>query len=151
MNREKQIEEILRILEEVQFSRRPETAVQWPEQELTMPQMKALVFLHHGPHRMSELAEHLAISYSSATSLVTRMEQKKLVQRRHHEEDRRVVTCELTDDGRATAEEYLRIGQIELQEILKHITDENLSTVLNSMQIIRSAVDRYDRASEHND
>ena len=54
-----------------------------------------------GPLRMSELAEAVGASLASTSGVVDRLAQRDLVRRAQSSEDRRVVTVELTEAGRA--------------------------------------------------
>lgn len=59
-----------------------------------------------GPLRMSELAEAVGASLASTSGVVDRLAQRGLVRRVQSSEDRRVVTVELTDDGRSAFDEF---------------------------------------------
>src|SRR5882672_9895536 len=48
-----------------------------------------------GPLSMTKLAETMDVSVASATGIVTRMEKRGVVRRRHAEDDRRVVLVEV--------------------------------------------------------
>src|ERR1700675_1178595 len=52
-----------------------------------------------GALSMGRLAEALDVSVASVTGIVSRMEQRGLVERRHGEDDRRVVVVHLTEAG----------------------------------------------------
>jgi DNA-binding MarR family transcriptional regulator len=52
------------------------------------------------PIPMTELAGHLLISRASTTRVVDRLVQRRWVDRRHDDEDRRRVFVGLTDEGR---------------------------------------------------
>src|SRR5918998_4998879 len=93
-------ERLTRAADRLSVQTRAEWAEDWPEIELTMPQLRALGLLGRAPQRMGDLAAYLGISLSSATSLVERLEGKGLVERTHDPVDRRVVHCHLTADGR---------------------------------------------------
>lgn len=54
-----------------------------------------------GPLRMTELAEAVGGSLASTSGVVDRLAQRGFVRRVPSQEDRRVVTVELTDEGRA--------------------------------------------------
>ena len=56
--------------------------------------------LESGPLRMTELAEAVGASLASTSGVVDRLAQRGFVRRVPSQEDRRVVTVELTDEGR---------------------------------------------------
>src|SRR5450756_831211 len=73
--------------------------------ELSYPQILVLYALLEKPTCMrSELSKWLKISHSVATRTVDRLVEKGMVERRHSDEDRRVVLVTLTSKG----EEYVQ-------------------------------------------
>ena len=60
------------------------------------------MFLLHrqGPTRMGVLSEHLGRGLPSVTSMMDRLVKKGLVERVLDPSDRRVVACQLTDEGK---------------------------------------------------
>jgi len=73
---------------------------------VSQPQLTCLLALHeYGPLPTSKLAKYVMVKPSTATGIVDRLEEKGLVIRQRSVLDRRVVTVELTDAGKALAEE----------------------------------------------
>ena len=69
--------------------------------EITFPQLLALTHLfQHGSCTMRELARAMESWESTATGLVDRLEALKLAKRTRSRSDRRVVTVELSANGR---------------------------------------------------
>jgi DNA-binding MarR family transcriptional regulator len=67
---------------------------------MTPQQLIALKMLgKNGPMAMSELAVHLGCDASNVTSIVDKLETRRLVERRSSEQDRRVKSLVLTDAG----------------------------------------------------
>ena len=71
---------------------------------------------------MSRLAEVLDVSLSSTTGIVTRMEERGLVERTHVREDRRVVLVGLTSAGREMAASIESAGRDHLAGVLGELT-----------------------------
>jgi DNA-binding MarR family transcriptional regulator len=71
-----------------------------PARDLTMGQLRLLLLLRReGPQPMGRLAELFDLSPTASSGFVARIERHGLVVRRHRSDDRRIVDCELTDDG----------------------------------------------------
>ena len=70
--------------------------------ELTFAQWRVLVMLGDGPRRVGEIAGRLAISITSASRLVRRMENKGYVDTARDERDRRATLVTLSDKGART-------------------------------------------------
>lgn len=129
-------------MEQVSLHTRPLALEGWPELELTMPQFRALLLLGQGPRRMGDLASHLGVSLPSATSVVERLVQKGLVERRDDPSDRRVVLCALTPRGREEVEKVWRAGQMRLEAVADALSTEELALVVRAMELVLEALRR---------
>lgn len=138
-DRSDKVQRFIELSHELTVTLRVHMATDWPEHELSMPQFKTLMLLSGGGQRMGDLARTLGISLSSATNLVSRLEGKGLVQRDHDLEDRRVVTCELTDEGRRTVNRFWSVGEQEVDAVLAHLTDDELNLVLTAFELLARA------------
>jgi DNA-binding MarR family transcriptional regulator len=119
-------------------------ASEWPDIELTMSQLRALILLINCPRRMSEIAASLGSSLSSATSMVERLESKGLVERRHDPDDRRVVMCHLTPLGRADIEQFWRLRQSRMRSVAHLLTPDEIERVIAALQVVADAISRDD-------
>lgn len=73
--------------------------------DLTPPHGFALTLLHEGPMRMSDMAARMTCDASYITSVVDRLEQTGLAERRTSPTDRRVKEIALTPAGERVASE----------------------------------------------
>jgi len=76
--------------------------------ELTPPHGFALTMLHEGPMRMSDMAARMTCDASYITSVVDRLEETGLAERRTSPTDRRVKEIALTPAGERVAGEVRR-------------------------------------------
>ena len=68
-------------------------------------QLNCLLALHeNGPLSPSQIAKHIMVNSSTVTGIIDRLEQKGLVKRLRISQDRRVITIELTKNGKVLAE-----------------------------------------------
>jgi len=95
---------------------------------------------HHGELSMSRLAELLDVSFSNATGIVDRMEERGLIERARPPEDRRVVLVRIAPRGVEALEETEAIKQDRLHAILAHLDAVQLDRVAAALDDIRSAV-----------
>lgn len=73
--------------------------------QVSQPQLSCILALdEYGPMSSSALARYILVQPSTMTGIIDRLEQKGLVARQRSNADRRVVTIELTELGRALAE-----------------------------------------------
>ena len=92
-----------------------------------------------GPLSMSRLAEELDVSVASATGIVTRMEQRGLVTRRHADADRRVVSVHPTRRGGEVFERLRRHRRDKVRKLLAQLSDAELAAFLTGLRAMRRA------------
>jgi DNA-binding MarR family transcriptional regulator len=92
-----------------------------------------------GPLSMSRLAEELDVSLASVTGIVTRMEQRRLLERRHDEADRRVVSVHPTRLGAEVFARLRRHRRDKLTKVLNQLSDDELAAFLTGLRAMRRA------------
>jgi DNA-binding MarR family transcriptional regulator len=95
---------------------------------------------HHGDLPMSRMADLLDVSFSNATGIVDRMEERGLVERVRVPDDRRVVLVRITDRGIQAIEETEAFKQDRLQAILSHLDEAQVTRLAAGLDDIRAAV-----------
>lgn len=79
------------------------------DEDVTLPQFRTLIVLvAHGPQRVVDLAQELAVTSSTATRMCNRLVRKGLVAREERPEDRRAAWVTLTTRGRDLVGEIMR-------------------------------------------
>ena len=71
---------------------------------------------------MSDIAEYFHIELPSATSLVNKLCEQKLVARHGDPEDRRLVMITLTDEGKKYMEEAMNHRRKKLEKMLSYLS-----------------------------
>ena len=140
--REELVAQLGKLADEFDRTLRRSMPIEWPDIELTMPQLKALASLLDGPLRMGDIAAQSAVSLSAATAMVDRLVEKGLVARAHDEHDRRVVVCKLTGQGRELLERFWKVREESIQKLARQMTDDELRTVVAAMRIMTDAAGR---------
>ena len=125
---------------------------QWMELDLTLAQLKVLFLLFgQAPIRMSALATGLGIALPSCTSLVDRLLEAGMVERKVDRLDRRLVLCVLSEEGRELVSKLWQSGQLQSEALLERLTLEELHVVAQAMTICRrasAAVESPEEASQ---
>ena len=79
------------------------------QKELSRSETSVLRFLAgHGAASMTDVAAGVNLALSSATGIVDRLVERKLVERERPEEDRRTVMVELTQKGRKMHQAFVQ-------------------------------------------
>ena len=119
----------------------------WLKGSLSLIHLHVLTVLEaEGPMPMSRLADTLDVSLASATGIVTRMEERGLVERRHDQDDRRVVIVAPTDAGAAVFKDMMAARREHLTGVLARLSDAELESFLVGLRAVRAA-----RAAIHAD
>jgi DNA-binding MarR family transcriptional regulator len=113
---------------------------EWVAQELTFSQMRLLFLLaKHGPSPMSRVAEWLGVALPTASGTVERVERHGLVTRQHRLDDRRVVECGLTDEGRRLIDEMSGAHLEMMRQVLGVLTEDELAEMA---RLVRAILER---------
>jgi DNA-binding MarR family transcriptional regulator len=111
----------------------------WHRSELSLVHLNVLTFLDVlGPMSMGKLAETLDVSVASATGIVTRMEARGLVERRHGPDDRRVVTVHVTEGGLDVFRDIDERRREGLRALLAGLTESELRGLLVGHRALRA-------------
>lgn len=97
---------------------------------------------------MSNLAQGMSVPMSTATGVVDRLVKKGLLERDRSEEDRRVVTVSLTEDGRDMIEDLKGHVYSLLDRVRNLITVEEFETALELVRKVILGFRKGERASE---
>ena len=100
-----------------------------------------------GPLPMSKLADTLDVSVASATGIVSRMEERSLVEREHDDEDRRVVLVIPTETGLAVFRDMMDQRREHLVGLLSRLDDDDLQAFLRGLRAVRAAREAVMRSS----
>lgn len=122
---------------------------EWLVMKLTHAQLRALMLLdERGPFRMSDISAHLGVGMPTVTSLVSKLERKGLAAREHDTRDRRVVQCFATPKGKAEVERFWRVRNERITQVTDSLSDEELNSVAEALELIIRAALRTRRAVE---
>src|SRR3972149_4643922 len=110
------------------------------KQGVSMTHLHILSMLeHHGDLTMSHLADLLGVSYSNATGVIDRVEERGLVERVRDTVDRRVVIVRLTDQGRDRLGDVQLLKEDLLQKVLQRLDVNELRGVHAALGSLRAA------------
>ena len=113
------------------------------ERSISMTHLLLMSLLEtHGSLPMSRVAELLGCGLPAATGIVSRMEERGLVDRQHESEDRRVVTLRLTDEGAAEVRDLQLSRRERMAMALNHLSEPEREQLLSSVRSLRAAFNR---------
>jgi DNA-binding MarR family transcriptional regulator len=119
------------------------------ERSISMTHLHLMTLLEtHGPLPMSRVAELLGCGLPTATGIVSRMEERRLVERMHDSEDRRVVTLRLADEGAAEIRELQLTRRQRMATALAHLSDREREQLLSSVRALSAAFNRLNHEGD---
>ena len=98
-----------------------------------------LIFLLHNP-TITELSRRLKITKPSATVLIDRLVEKKLVERIKSDQDRRSAHLHLTSDGEKIADLHRDLHTSFAKKIMKRLSNQE---IISLVDILEKALDRF--------
>ncbi len=112
----------------------------WLAGSLSLVHLNVLTILESdGPQSMSKLADALDVSVASATGIVDRMEQRRLVERLPDPDDRRLVVVHLTRGGTDIFQKLADHRRQSLARLLDRLTGRELAGLLIGLRALRVA------------
>jgi DNA-binding MarR family transcriptional regulator len=137
------IEDILQLTDKVFRQLLPILPMEWIHLDLTMSQLKVVLLLFISGHlRMGDIASELEVSLATATGVVDRLVERKLLVRNGDPDDRRVVLCQLSNDGEKLIRDLWQLSQKRTGDLISALDTPQL---LLSSKALQTLVD----ASEH--
>jgi DNA-binding MarR family transcriptional regulator len=112
---------------------------------LSILQIQTLVFLKQSKDKkvtMSDIAECFQIELPSATSLVNKLCDQKLVQRNTDSSDRRLVIIVLTEEGKKLLDQAMCARRKKLENILSYLSNKEKSDLLNIFKTLESRLQK---------
>lgn len=118
----------------------------WHHSGLSLAHLNVVTLLEmHGPMSMGRVAELLGVSLASATGIVGRMEERRLVERRVSPTDRRVVEVHVGDGGRELLGSIKARRREHLREVFRRMGDDELAALLEGLRAMRAARASFER------
>jgi DNA-binding MarR family transcriptional regulator len=106
--------------------------------DMSVPQFRALLHINRNPGAsLNSLAEHLGLTPPSTSKLVNDLVERGLVDREESSSDRRRITMNLTDPGKALLERSYQATQQRLIELFSGLSETECQAILEGMQVLR--------------
>jgi DNA-binding MarR family transcriptional regulator len=113
------------------------------DEGMTLAQFRVLAFLSEGEWAASKVADWLAVSRPSLTSLVDGLVEQGWVERKESPTDRRSVLHHLTGPGRARLAEATALLAEGLDGLLDHLDDDERARAEDGLALVHTAVRRH--------
>jgi len=116
----------------------------WIDSGLSLTQLRSLFLIaNKGSTNFRKLAEALEVTPSNVTGVVDRLVEQGLVSRVQNPEDRREMTLQATDKGKALVSNIKEAGIKRMTQILSLLSLEELSSLAQGLSAFIRAADSY--------
>lgn len=123
---------------------------QWFELDLTMPQMKTLIYVNKNDGPTSgQIANGLGVTLSTITGIVDRLEEQNLVARQEDRRDRRITRVLPTPHGKELVDGLFRYRNEIVTDILSELDEDQLLTVEKAFQYLIDAASKLSAEQAH--
>jgi MarR family transcriptional regulator, organic hydroperoxide resistance regulator len=110
---------------------------------LSILQIQALFFLkQHENIPMGDIADFFHIELSSATSLLNKLYDQKLVERNEDPSDRRLVRITLTTKGKTLLEQAMNDRRKKMEKMLSYLSIKEKTELLNILKTLSSKLQK---------
>jgi DNA-binding MarR family transcriptional regulator len=108
-------------------------------------QLNCLLALHeNGPLSPSQIAKHILVNSSTVTGIIDRLESKGLVTRSRVSSDRRIITVELTKNGKILSENAPPPVQTKIIDGLNKLSEKQVEQVAKTLIKLTNMLDVQD-------
>ena len=106
--------------------------------EMTVPQFRTLAFVGRNEDAsLSEVGDHIGLTLPTMSALVDGLVARGLVNRRTDSEDRRRMTLNLTESGRARLQSARTATMTYLEEKLRQLPASDRATITLAMRMLK--------------
>lgn len=147
--REELIENILQLTDKVFRRLLPVLPMEWIHLNLTISQLKVVLLLFITGHlRMSDIASELGVSLATATGVVDRLVERNLLVRNGDPDDRRVVLCQLSNDGENLIRDLWHLSQKRAGDLMTALDTPQLLLISEALQTLMHAWEHTEDGSQ---
>ena len=140
--KEELIGSILQLTDKLFRQLLPIIPMEWLHLDLTMSQLKVVLLLFITGHsRMSDISSELGVSLATATGVVDRLVERKLLIRNGDPDDRRVVLCQLSNDGENLIRDLWQLSQKRAGDLISSLDTPQLLLISKALQTLVHASD----------
>ncbi|MBN1848752.1 MAG: MarR family transcriptional regulator [Deltaproteobacteria bacterium] len=112
---------------------------------ISSAQLNCLLTLYdNGPLSPSRIAKNIMVNSSTVTGIIDRLEQKGLVKRMRISPDRRIITVELTRNGKILAENAPPPIQWKIMDGLNKISGKEIQQISRTLTKLTNMLDVQD-------
>lgn len=144
MNKSELVQEIVELERQIGRIIGQHAHILWIDSGLTPTQLRSLfLIVNKGSTNFKKLAEALGVTPANVTGIVDRLVEQGLVSRTQNPEDRREMTLQATDKGKALVSNLKETGIKRMTQILCLLSLGELSALVQGLSAFIKAAETY--------
>jgi len=129
------IEEMLTAIRRIMSLLKQSFEKDFKKMDVTQSQILVMRVLNqYGDMKVSDISKELDLSNSTVSGIIDRLVEKKIVQRKRSEEDRRIVMISLADEYRQPVRKHLNAFAQKMRRALSTTTEEDLDSIMQGLE-----------------
>jgi DNA-binding MarR family transcriptional regulator len=113
--------------------------------EFTLPEVRVMFEIYHGENvTASDLTASLQMDKGYLSRILKQFEKKKLIKKTASNSDKRSSFLELTSAGKKEFEVLNQASNDQIQDILRHLSDEECRRLVADMKNIRRILNKLE-------
>jgi DNA-binding MarR family transcriptional regulator len=106
------------------------------------------VLNHYGDMKVSDISRKLDLSNSTVSGIIDRLVEKKIVERKRSEKDRRIVMISLAEEYQQPVKKPLIAFAQKMRRALSTATEEDLDFILEGLEKLRTILEESHNPTE---
>ena len=149
MEESSKIEEMLTLIKRIMSLIKQSFESDFKKLQITESQILVMrVLNHHGDMKVSDISRELDLPNSTVSGIIDRLVEKKIVQRKRSEKDRRIVMISLAQDYSQPVEKHLNAFAQKIERALSTTTEEDLDFILEGLEKLRAILEESQKLEE---
>jgi len=101
-----------------------------------------------GDMKVSDISKELDLSNSTVSGIIDRLVEKKIVQRKRSDEDRRIVMISLADEYRQPVKKGLNAFAQKMRKALSTMTEEDVDSIIRGLEKLEKILEESQEPRE---
>lgn len=143
------IEEMLTLIKRIMSLIKQSFESDLKKMDVTESQILVMrVLNHYGDMKVSDISRKLDLSNSMVSGIIDRLVEKKIVERKRSEKDRRIVMISLAEEYRQPVRKHLNAFAQKMRRVLSTTTEEDLDFILEGLEKLRTILEESQKSEE---
>ena len=143
------IEEMLTLIKRIMSLIKQSFESDLKKLDVTQSQILVMrVLNHYGDMKVSDISRKLDLSNSTVSGIIDRLVEKKIVERKRSEKDRRIVMISLAEEYQQPVKKHLIAFAQKMRRALSTATEEDLDFILEGLEKLRTILEESQNLAE---